>query len=645
MSSSLSTWKRDEEVKLRIWDDNKYSSLEPETVIDAFRRTLKKDGNSEALHYTVDGKKHALTFQEYYDKSVQFGKSLLHLGLPRFGAVNIIGFNSVEWFVADVGTILAGGIAAGIYTTNKSASCKYISEHCEASVVVCEGMKQLEKFTAIASELPNLKALVIYGEKKAPDVECSVPIYEFDEFLELGKDVSDEAIEERMNDQKPGQCCTLIYTSGTTGPPKAVMISHDNITWIVRVVVDILGGVDNSDRLVSYLPLSHVAAQLIDIHAPICTGISLYFAQPDALKGSLAKTLKEVRPTVFFGVPRVFEKIAEKLTDVMNGATGPKKYLLQWAKGKAFQRVKMNEYGKSGGAPCGYGVAHSLILGKIKAALGLDACREVLSGAAPMAQETTEFFASLDIPVLNFFGQSEATGPQTWQLTKKYRLDSSGFNIEGTKHKIIEDTEEFVYQGRNIMMGYMKNEEETKKTIDEDGWLHSGDCAKIDEDGFVSITGRIKELIVTAGGENVPPVLIENILKEELPLLSHAVVIGDKRKFLTALFTLRVKMDGEDFATDELDDKALGIMKEIGSTAKTVAEAKADPHVKEYLDAGLKRANERSTSRAQNVGKYAILDRDFSLGGGEITPTLKLKRKVVLEKYADVIDEMYGVKK
>ncbi|KAJ8524142.1 hypothetical protein ON010_g16976 [Phytophthora cinnamomi] len=223
-----------------------------------------------------------------------------------------------------------------------------------------------------------------------------------------------------------------------------------------------------------------------------------------------------------------------------------------------------------------------------------------------------------------------------------WKISTCGRTIDGSETNVMPGTEELIFGGRNIMMGYLKGEQQTKDTIDEDGWLHSGDCGKIDEDGFMTITGRIKELIITAGGENVPPVIIEDTIKEELPLLSNVVAIGDRRKFLSALFTLRVKVDKEGHPTDALDEKALSIMKEIGSSATTVSEARADEKVKAYLDEGLKRANGRATSRAQNIGKYTVLDHDFSINGNELTPTLKLKRKVVYEKYESVIEGMYA---
>jgi long-chain-fatty-acid--CoA ligase ACSBG len=279
---------------------------------------------------------------------------------------------------------------------------------------------------------------------------------------------------------------------------------------------------------------------------------------------------------------------------------------------------------------------------RVKEALGLDQCIANFSGAAPISREVVEYFGSLDLPVYEFFGQSECSGPQTCSMQGNWKIGTCGRTIDGVETKVVPGTGELIFGGRNVMMGYLNGEQQTKDAIDEEGWLHSGDCGNIDEDGFMSITGRIKELIITAGGENVPPVIIEDTIKEELPLLSNVMVVGDRRKFLAAVFTLRVTVDKDGQPTDTLDEKALSVMKEIGSSATTVKEARADEKVKTYLDAGLKRANGRATSRAQNVGKYVVLDHDFSIDSNELTPTLKLKRKVVHEKYESVIEDLYA---
>lgn len=592
-------------------------------------------------------RRETISFQQYYDRCCAFAKALLHIGLERFQGVSIIGFNSPEWAIADVGAIFAGGVAAGIYTTNSPPACEFIAKHSDSAVVVCDGVKQLEKFLAIEKNLPKLKALVVWNDSVPEGIQSNVPVYSFEDFVKLGEDVKDETLKEVMDSQRPGQCCTLIYTSGTTGDPKAVMISHDNMIWTIESVIGMIKrnhnhAMNNTDRLVSYLPMSHIAAQLIDIWLPVCRGLQLYYAQPDALKGSLGVTLKEVRPTFFFAVPRVWEKIAEKMWEISAQTTGIKRRIADWAKDKGKQKTEMAQYGNSGGVPCGYGVASAVVLQRVKEALGLDQCIAQFSGAAPISREVVEYFGTLDLPIYEFFGQSEATGPQTCSMRGSWKISTCGRTIDGSNTKVVSGSDEMIFSGRNIMMGYLKGESQTKETIDDDGWLHSGDCGKIDEDGFMSITGRIKELIITAGGENIPPIIIEDTIKEEISLLSNVMVVGDRRKFLTALFTVRVTVDSEGRPTDKLDNKVLSILKEIGSSATTVAELKADPKVKEYLDAGLKRANARATSRAQNIGKYHILDTDFSIHGNELTPTLKLKRKIVLEKYGDVVESLYA---
>jgi long-chain-fatty-acid--CoA ligase ACSBG len=246
-----------------------------------------------------------------------FGVSLIALGCNKFDCVNILGFNSPYWFFANFGSIAAGCVPAGIYTTNQPEACQYISHHSQAKVVVVDGMKQLEKYYTIASTLPNLSAIVMYGNDTLPSdiaTKCTVPCYTWETFLDIGmnsKGENTQVLADRTNSWKPGESCTLIYTSGTTGPPKAVMITNDNITWTCRTMLlcSRYQSMDTNDIMISYLPLSHIAAQMLDLHIPMYTGTQIYFAQPDALKGSLGKTLKEVRPTTFFGVPRVWEKI------------------------------------------------------------------------------------------------------------------------------------------------------------------------------------------------------------------------------------------------------------------------------------------------------------------------------------------------
>ena len=596
------------------------------------------------------------TWKEYYNDTIKAAKSFMHLGLGRFESVSILGFNSPEWLLSNMGAIAAGGFAAGIYTTNEPDACKYILKHSKARIVVVDGQKQLDKILKIRGDLKDLTAIVVWGDKVSPNVNDGVgdgqaKVYGWDDFIALGASVSDAEVEARMADQKPGHCSTLIYTSGTTGDPKAVMISHDNVTWVTRANIahhpDFVNG---PLRVVSYLPLSHIAAQMVDIHSPMAyladhsLPAEVHFARPDALKGTIKDSLIKAKPTVFFAVPRVWEKFAEALQAVGKKTTGPRKMISTWAKGQGKMIHAASQYKSKKSHPM-MGFLAKKILTKVKAAIGLDCARLCISGAAPISKQTLDYFGTLTINIVEVYGMSENTGPQTCGKNKKFIAGTCGPVIPGAEIKIDLDkgdkpgNGEVCFRGRHVMMGYMHNQAKTDETIDEDGWLRSGDVGKVDADtDMLAITGRIKELIITAGGENIAPVPVEDKLKELLPGISNAMMIGDKRKYNTVILTLRQVPDpNEDGAFTE---KLFGNSLEV-SGAKTVAEAKADPKWKETIEAAIAAYNKTATSNAQKIQKYTILDTDFSVPGGELTATQKLKRNVVVEKYAKDIEAMY----
>eukprot|EP00542_Grammatophora_oceanica_P011841 CAMPEP_0194049404 /NCGR_PEP_ID=MMETSP0009_2-20130614/30632_1 /TAXON_ID=210454 /ORGANISM="Grammatophora oceanica, Strain CCMP 410" /LENGTH=680 /DNA_ID=CAMNT_0038695557 /DNA_START=51 /DNA_END=2093 /DNA_ORIENTATION=+ len=650
-------------VRLRLGEKG-LAAEKPKTVMQNFDLIVKAHGDKPALHQKVatspgqdlaSVKYTTWTWKEYRAKVDSFAKSLLSLGFQPFDIINILGFNSRDWFVANFGAIAAGGVAAGIYSTNLAPACKYISEHSEAKVVVVEGLKQLEKYLEIASDLPHLKAIVMYGPDELPDAsKCLVPMYTFDSFLELGKDVADSDLQARSDALKPEHTCTLIYTSGTTGQPKAVMITHDNITWTAKTMMTThpKKNMFPHDKMISYLPLSHIAAQQLDMHVPMSTGAQIYFAQPDALKGSLGATLKAVRPTAFFGVPRVWEKIYDKMQEVAKETKGIKKSLSTWAKKQALTHWESHQFGEKPNTPMLYGLAKKL-LHKAHVALGLDRCDAFFVSAAPIEVKILKYFASIDLPIMELFGQSECTGPHAVNCIDAYKIGTVGRPMLGTETRKDPETGELQYRGRHIFAGYMKMPEKTKETINSDGWLLSGDVVAIDDcdnpdipkpSGFISITGRIKELIITAGGENVPPVLIEEQMKLAMPALANCMVIGDKRKFLSILLCLQVEVGEDGVPTNKLTGTALDTSKEIGSSATTTDEVQSDDKWKAYFDKGVETANEAATSRAQKVAKWSLLTSDFSEPGGELTPTLKLKRSVAADKYTDVIEGMYGGK-
>ncbi|XP_006011546.1 long-chain-fatty-acid--CoA ligase ACSBG2-like isoform X2 [Latimeria chalumnae] len=646
LSSADSLWTTclDGAVKLRM--DDTCPEI-PITVHQMFKSSVEKYGNLFALASKKNGEWEKITFSEYYHLCRKAAKSFLKLGLQRFHSVAILGFNSAEWMISTIGSIFAGGLASGIYITNSPKACHYVASDCKADIVVVADQKQLDKILQVKDQLPHLKAIVQY---KGQLVQKELPnLYTWDEFLELGNAIPEEQLDEVINSQHPNQCCVLIYTSGTTGIPKGAMLSHDNVTW-TAALAGRLGTMRPAEKkqevIVSYLPLSHIGGQLLDIWIGISLGVLVYFAEPDALKGTLVSSLIEACPTSFTGVPRVWEKMMEKIKDVFSQSRYVKRKLLTWA--TSVSREMHLKHTNSGEKPLKFAIADKVVLQKIRAALGLSACENCFSGAAPIAKETLEFFLGLNIKIYEVFGMSETSGLHTKANQHLHRLTSCGVVAPGCKVKIRnkdeDGTGELCCWGRNVFMGYLNMEDETLEAFDEEGWLCTGDTGKLDGDGFLYITGRIKELIITAGGENVPPLPIEDAVKTELPIISNAMLIGDKRKFLSMLLTLKCDMNRDTAEpTDNLTLEAREFCKKVGSSATKVSEIVGgkDQAIYHAVQKGINEVNTMAVSNAQRIQKWTILERDFSIPGGELGPTLKLKRPAVLEKYKHLIDQFY----
>uniref|UniRef100_A0A8C4NX72 long-chain-fatty-acid--CoA ligase n=1 Tax=Dicentrarchus labrax TaxID=13489 RepID=A0A8C4NX72_DICLA len=632
---------RDKAVRLRMEGSGSASNT-PITIHQMFLETVESYGDHSALVYKKEGQWVTMTWRQYYEQCRAAAKSFLRLGLERYHGVGILGFNSPEWFISDVGCIFAGGLATGIYTTNSPEACQYVADNCQANVLVVENQKQLEKILQVKDQLPHLKAIVQYkGElqQKAPF------LYTWAEFMKLGEDVPEEQLNAMIESLRANECCTLIYTSGTTGNPKGVMLSHDNLTWTANAALSKANINRAEEVVVSYLPLSHVAAQMFDMWMSISFAMTTYFAEPDALKGSLANTLKEARPTCFLGVPRVWEKMQEKMKAIGAKAPPMRKRVADRAKSIGLK------YNYSNLVPWGFMLANNLVFKKVRAALGLDRCKVCFTGAAPITKETLEYFMSLNIPVLELYGMSESSGPHTISLNEEYRITSCGKVLPGCQTKLDKPDEdgngEICFWGRHVFMGYLNSPDKTAEAIDQDGWLQSGDLGKHDQHGFLYITGRIKELIITAGGENIPPVPIEDALKAEVPIISNVMLIGDKLKFLSMLLTLKCVVDDNGDPTDELSPEALDFCQQNGVSATKVSEiiANKEPAIYKAIQEGMERINARATSNAQKVQKWIILERDFSVGGGELGPTMKLRRPIVVKMYEEKINEMYAVAK
>ncbi|KAF4796407.1 Long-chain-fatty-acid--CoA ligase ACSBG2 [Turdus rufiventris] len=594
--SSVWTTRRDGEVRLRM-EEQGIGSEAPKTVHQLLQESVNKYGDFYALASKKNGQWTKLTYKMYYDECWKAAKSFLKLGLERFHGVGILGFNSAEWFIADIGAILAGGFAVGIYTTNSPEACHYVAENCSANIIVVENHKQLQKILEVEDRLPHLKGIVQYGE---------------------------EIKEKRPN------LYSLTWTAAVAGRFIALSDAHDR-----------------QEHVVSYLPLSHIAAQMCDIWAAMTFGVQVYFAQPDALKGSLVETLREVRPTAFLGVPRVWEKMEEKMKSVGMKASALRRRVASWAKEVGLQ-TNLKRMNGCSEVPMNFRLARQLVYGKVRKALGLDRCTKCYTGAAPITRDTLEFFLSLNIPVLELYGMSESSGPHTISLPHAFKLGSCGKELTGCYtliHKPDKDgIGEICFSGRHIFMGYLNMEDKTKEAIDEDGWLHSGDLGKHDKDGFLFITGRIKELIITAGGENIPPVPIEDAVKNAVPIISNAMLVGDKAKFLSMLLTLKCVVDAETGEpTDDLSPEALEFCQKLGSKATKVSEiiSSKDKAIYAAIQKGISAVNEGAVSNAQKVQKWVLLEKDFSLFGGELGPTMKLRRPVVTQKYREQIAQFY----
>lgn len=584
------------------------------TLMEVLDKAVEKAGDKPALRVKKDGAWKSHSFREYREQSRRVAKALIAAGVQRGEGVTIIGFNCPEWVFADVGAIMAGAMPAGIYTTSSPEQCRYITHHCDARVTFAENAEHARKLVSVKDQLPKLERIVQMHGKPESDQVIS-----WNDFLDSGKSISDETLDKRIAEQKPDDVCTLIYTSGTTGEPKAVMLSHTNCTWTAQAALDTLD-FDPSDEGISYLPLSHIAEQMLTIHVPITAAMTVSFAESLEKVG---EALASVRPHAFVGVPRVWEKIQAKI--MAAGASAPplRKKIVAWARGVGLRAGYADQRGES--RPFLYGLANKLVFSKARERLGLDRARICISSAAPISKDTLEFFLSLGIPIVEVYGMSECTGPTTYAKPSMYRTGWVGKKIPGSELKIADDGE-ICMRGPHVFKGYLKNEAATRETLDEEGWLHSGDIGEIDKDGFLRITDRKKELLITAGGENVAPQLVEQQLKS-IPVVAQAVALGDRQRYIAALVTLdpeRVPVEAS----------------ACGSPAKTPEEAATCDKFKAHLERQIEAANE-ALARVQRVRKFAILPKELTIDGGELTPTMKLKRRVITEKYAPQIQELF----
>lgn len=586
-----------------------------DTIPHRLFQTASRTPDAAAYYVKSGGTWNPTPYATYAAEVRAAARALVALGVPEGGTVSILGFNRPEWIVFDVAAMTIGAAPAGIYTTNSPDEVRYIIGHAESPVVLLENAMQWEKVKKVRADLPHLKHVVMMKGAVIDDPM----VLTWEAFLARGAESTDAEVDSRMAALELNGLATLIYTSGTTGPPKAVMLSHHNLAWTAKTAIDMVG-YQATDCSLSYLPLSHIAEQMFSIHAPMSIGSSVYFAES---MEKVPENLKEVLPTVLFAVPRIWEKFHAGVAAKLSLATGIKAKLAGWAQDVGLRYHTARGLGQDPGGwlTFQHTLAGKLIYSKVKPVLGLSRARICVSGAAPVGKEVLAFLAGIDVLVHEVYGQSEGSGPTTFNLPGKTKLGSVGPAIPGVEVKLGSDGE-IMLRGPNVFLGYYKDPVATAETF-ADGWLLTGDLGAFDTDNFLSIVGRKKEILITAGGKNVAPKNIEAALKNN-PLISEAVVIGDRRAYLTAL----VQVDPEALAR-------FGEANALGAAVTT-----SDPKVRAELQKAVDACNELF-ARVEHVRKFKVLPRPLAIDSGELTPTLKLKRKNIYVNFAQEIEEMY----
>ncbi len=586
-----------------------------DTIPARLQAQAKNRPDHPAYYIKTGGRWVPTTYKTYHQEVRTAAKALMSLGFEPGHTLCILGFNRPEWVIFDLAGLTAGGVPAGIYTTCSAEEVQYIIGHSEARIVLLEDAGQWAKVEAELANLPKLEHVVMM---KGATVEHDLVI-SWEDFIAKAADVEDADLDARVEGLKLEDLATLIYTSGTTGPPKGVMLSHDNLAWTAALTRKLMP-LSPEDCSLSYLPLCHIAEQMFSLHAPVTHGLSVYFAESiDAVPDNL----KEVQPTIVFGVPRIWEKFHTGISSKLEDAKPIKKKLLAWAQGVGLRRARALNGGAVGVGGLSYLIANKLIFCKLKPAIGMGRARFCISGAAPISKEVLEFMAGLDVTIHEVYGQSEDTGPTSFNRPGATQFGSVGPPLPDVEVKIAAD-DEILVKGRNVFMGYFKDDEATAATL-KDGWLHSGDLGKFDEQGFLHIIGRKKDIIITAGGKNITPKNIEAGLKNSV-LISEAVVIGDRRKFLSALLTL----DPETAAKWAADN---GVKPNGG--------LHDSDRIRAQIQSDVDAVNAKF-ARVEHIRKFTILPRELTIEDGELTPTLKVKRKPVADNWSEAIEAMYA---
>ncbi|MBE7324899.1 long-chain fatty acid--CoA ligase [Nocardioides sp. Y6] len=566
-----------------------------------------------------------LTWAETREAARDVAAGFVALGVDAGVPLAIMATNRIEHVLADLGAVHAGAIPMSIYNTSSPEQVAYIANHSGARLVVVETADHLARWRTAIEADPELTVVVI-DEDILPDGDRYLT---WAELVAAGRALrrdTPQRLDERIAALSPQSPATILYTSGTTGNPKGVVLTHANVLYEARSTMEAAGLIDDRQIQVSYLPLAHIAERVLGIYGPVMQGSHQHCIADPTL---LLATLGEVRPTAFFGVPRVWEKIQTGISAKLAADPDPANVkLVQDSMAAGLAWVSAQETGSvmTPEIEAAYAKADEAILGFLKLLLGLDRVRWCASASAPMPVETTRFMAGLGLKVYDVYGMTETCGAVTVNGPGHFRMGTVGVATPGMEVKLADDGEVLV-RGPVNTPGYHRNPEATAALVDADGWLHTGDIGTLDDDGFFSIIDRKKELIITSVGKNVAPSNIENHLKES-PLIGHAMAIGDNRPYIVAVLTL----DGE----------VAPIMAEkMGVEFTDLADLSTKPEIRAAVQAAVDRANEK-LSRPEQVKAFALLAHEWTAESEELTPSLKLKRRVVSRKYAELVDGLYA---
>jgi long-chain acyl-CoA synthetase len=595
-----------------------------ETLLGYFGKHVKDHPHRVALRHKDYGIWHDVTWGQYGEKIRQVAMGLISLGLKKGECVCIISENRPEWVYSDFGIMSGGGVTAGVYTTNAPEQCGYIVQNSGARFYIAENEEQFDKTLKFRKDAPHLEKVIVMemeGLKRFKDPL----LMSFDDLLKLGKEYDERhpgLFEQRVSEVKPEDLAVLIYTSGTTGPPKGAMLTHSNLLYMSEAMVNV-NPVKDGDETLSYLPLCHIFEQLFTVMISVRYGtICNFIESPDTVMDNM----KEVSPTVTCGVPRIWEKYASGIMIRMSDATWFKRMVFKAAMGigMKYANLKLNFKPIPPYLEVAYLAAYAAVFRKLKERLGFDRVRVAYSGAAPISPQVLKFFNAIGLPLVEGYGQTEGTGVTSVSQKGRLKIGKVGQPLPGAEVKIAEDGEILV-KGPGIFKGYFKNPEATAETL-KDGWLHSGDVGELDEDGFLKITDRKKDLIITAGGKNIAPQNIENQLKFS-PYINDAIVIGDRRKFIAAL----IAIDEENVIKYAQDNKI-----QFG-TYSSLTQA---TEIKQLIQKEVDRVN-KTLAQVEQVKKFTIIPKRLYEEDGEVTPTMKVKRKSINETYKDIIEKMY----